>query len=96
MLTYQVKIKIDASVESEWLAWMKIKHVPDVIATGLIKSFQILKPESKEQLYLFHYHFESRKDYERYQKEFASELKTHPTEKFPNRFTAERELLEWI
>ena len=96
MLTYQVKIKVDLSIEEEWLEWMKTKHVPDVIGTGLIRSFQILKPESEEQLYLFHYHFETQEDYETYKSDFAPVLKGHPKEKFPNQFTAERAIFKWV
>jgi len=96
MLTYQVKIKINESVEKDWLEWMKTKHVPDVIGTGLVKSFQILKPDSKEQLWLFHYHFDNRKDFETYQQDFAPAMKEHPAKAFPNQFTAEREIFEWI
>ena len=96
MLTYQVKIKVDAAIENQWLHWMKSTHVPDVIGTGLIRSFQILKSTSENQLYHFHYHFNSLEDYHHYQKQFAPKLKAHPQEKFPNRFKAERELWNWI
>ena len=96
MLTYQVKITIDYSVEFEWLEWMKTKHVPDVIATGLVRSFQILKPINSEALYFFHYHFASEADFETYQFEFAQALKEHPQKKFTDLFTAEREVFQWI
>ena len=96
MLTYQVKIKIEPAVEKEWLHWMKTIHVPDVIATGLIRSFQILKPSGENQLYLFHYHFNSVEDYHHYRAQFAPMLKAHPHKKFPNQFKVERDLLHWI
>jgi len=96
MITYQVKIKVDESVEKKWLLWMKTEHVPDVIGTGLIRSFQILKSASEDQLYHFDYHFNSIEDYHHYRKEFAPKLKAHPLEKFPNQFTAERELWDWV
>lgn len=96
MLTYQVNITIEASVEEEWLRWMKTKHVPEVIATGLIKSFQILKPEEQAHTYLFHYHFGNQEDYEQYQEVHAPILKAGPGKKFPYMFKAERNLLRWI
>ena len=96
MLTYQVKIRVQKSVEPEWLHWMKTEHVPDVIATGLVRSFQLLKPKSSEQVYVFHYHFGSPQDLERYQRDFAPALKDHPHQKFPNQFEAEREVFQWI
>lgn len=96
MLTYQVKITIEATVEAEWLAWMKTVHVPDVIATGLIKSYQILKPEDQAHTYLFHYHFDQRRDYEQYQEQYGPMLKAGPARKFPDQCKAERMLFSWI
>jgi hypothetical protein len=96
MLTYQVKIKVEANIEAEWLQWMKTAHIPDMIATGLIQSFQIMKADSETCLYLFHYQFGSISDYQYYEQEFAPALKAHPVEKVPNQFTAEREVLHWV
>lgn len=96
MLTYQVKITVDKAIEAEWLLWMKTEHVPDVIATGLIKSFQIMKPEESDGVYLFHYHFSNDSDYEEYQKNHAPALKAHVANKFPHGFEAERAILRWI
>lgn len=97
MITYQVKITINPEVEEAWLKYMKTEHVPDVIATGLVRSFQILKPEIEEaHTYYYHYQFESSADYEKYRKEFAPKLKAHPQQKFPNQFTATRQLFKWV
>ena len=96
MLIYQVKITIDAAVEAEWLHWMKSRHVPDVMATGLPVSYQILKPETPAHTYLFHYYFPDREGYEHYQEFHAPELKGHPAKKFPDLFVAERMLLSLI
>lgn len=96
MLTYQVKIKVDKAIEGQWLQWMKSSHVPDVIGTGLIRSFQILKSTTESQLYHFHYHFNSLEDYRHYEKHYAPKLKAHPQEKFPNQFESERDLWNWV
>lgn len=100
MLTYQVKITLNdsvkVSIEEEWLHWMKTRHVPDVIATGLIKSFQILKPDASAQTYFFHYHFQDEEDYKQYQEQHAPALKVHVAAKYEGRFIAERSLLRWI
>lgn len=96
MLTYQVKINVHPSIEAAWLQWMKTEHVPDVIATGCICSFQILKSDSEPQTYRFHYHFRNTEEYMRYQKDFAPDLKVHPRKKFSNQFVAKREIFQWI
>ena len=96
MITYQVTINVDAEIESEWLSWMKTEHVPDVIATGLVCAFHILQSESSKGVYLFHYQFISRADFETYQSSYAPELKRHPAQKFPNSFNVERDVFLWI
>ncbi|MDX2303608.1 MAG: DUF4286 family protein [Microscillaceae bacterium] len=97
MITYEVRIKIDPSVESAWLHWMKTEHVPQVIATGLVRSFQILKPqEGADQVYLFHYHFDSQGDYEKYIQEFATKLRAHTQESYGGLFEASRQVYTWL
>ena len=96
MITYQVKITVEQAIEAEWLQWMKTAHVPDVIGTGLVKSFHILKPESEGSMYLFHYQFDTKADYDNYQDNFAPKLKAHPAQKYPNQFSAEREIFQWV
>ena len=96
MITYKVKITIDPSIEDEWLHWMKTAHVPDVIATGLVRGFQILKPTTQEYLYHFNYNFDSHSEFDKYKQEFAPELKEDVLQKYPNLFTSEREMFDWI
>ena len=97
MITYQVKIVIDAEVEEDWLDWMKTIHVPDVIATGLVRSFQILQPQvGEEHTYYFHYQFANQADYELYSKVFGPKLKADVIGKYPDQFTANRQIFDWI
>src|SRR5687767_11376497 len=43
MLLYNVTVGIDKDIEMEWLAWMKEKHIPDVMRTGMFVSSKIYK-----------------------------------------------------
>jgi len=94
MIIYQVSISISSTVEAEWLAWMKTKHVPDLIATGLISSYHILKPQSNDHKYVFNYHFRTQADYELYHKDHGPKLKADVIERYDGQFTAEREIYE--
>lgn len=97
MITYQVKITINQEVETAWLHWMKTVHVPDVIATGLVRSFQILRPQEDEaQTYYFHYQFDQQADFERYTKEFGPKLRQDVMDHYANQFEASRQLFDWI
>lgn len=96
MITYEVKLTIQPEVEEEWVNWMRTRHVPDVIATGLLKSYQILKPQDSPQVYLFHYHFENESDFKTYETEFAGRLRQDVIELYDGKFTGERTLYDWI
>lgn len=97
MITYEVKISIDPNAESDWLNWMKTKHVPDVIATGLVRSFQILSPQGEDNTYHFHYHFENQADYDRYQQEFSTPLRDDHNQRYADKIqSASRQVYNWI
>ncbi|MEO1653452.1 MAG: DUF4286 family protein [Bacteroidota bacterium] len=96
MLTYEVKIVIEATSEKEWLHWMKTVHVPDVIATGLPLSYQILKVKDQAYTYVFHYHFASQEAFDHYHQEHSAALQADTSEKFGGKFKAERQLYDWV
>ncbi len=97
MLIYQVKITVQSNVETEWIEWMQRVHVPDVIATGLVQSYQILRPKDKEpHTYYFQYIFDDPANFSRYENEHAARLRADPMEKFPDQFSAERTIFERI
>ena len=96
MIIYQVKVVVQAEIEEEWLHWMKTKHVPDLLATGLVLSSQVMKSLDEPHSYYFSYHFNNLDDYQQYLQQYAPELKSHPLKLFGDKFTATRELFEIV
>ena len=96
MIIYQVKIKIEEEVEKEWLHWMKTAHVPDVLATGVVLSAQVLRSEDQERTYYFNYHFSSKQQYQIYHEKFGPKLKADTQQLYGGRFQASRQILEMI
>ena len=96
MITYQVSLTIQKEVEEVWLDWMKTVHVPDVIATGMVLSFRILKAQGTAQVYIFQYDFESQESYDKYQQEHSPALREDTQKHFPGKFTSERAILDWL
>jgi hypothetical protein len=43
MLLYNVTVGIDKDVEFEWLEWMKVEHIPEVMSTGMFIDFKLYK-----------------------------------------------------
>ena len=97
MIVYQVRITVNATAHDEWLHWMRTVHVPDVIATGLISSFQIWRAKNSEAVeYRYNFYFMDEKSFDKYQKEFATKLKAHPHERFPDQFKATRQIFHQL
>jgi hypothetical protein len=96
MTTYQVEITINSEVESEWLHWMKTKHIPDIVATGLVSSFNIMKPENKPGTYVFQYHFASENLFREYENGHSPRLRKESDQHYGEKFTSATTLFEWI
>lgn len=99
MIIYNVTVNIDHSVHDEWLDWMKNTHIPDVVATGCFsqgKIFRIMVDEQQGVSYSIQYTAASVEEIQRYMKDFAPALQKEHTEKYRDKFTAFRTLLEHI
>lgn len=98
MILYNVTINIDDDVHNEWLQWMKHKHIPDVLSTGLFiesKLFKIVSVD-EENTYSVQYFLKSMEDYKKYQKDFATKLRSEHSIKYKDKFTAFRTIMEEI
>lgn len=100
MILYNVTVNIDDSVHDEWLEWMKSKHIPDVLATGLFleNKFYKIRSENEDEghTYSIQYFLRSMNDYKTYQKEYADKLQSEHTEKFKDKFVAFRTIMELV
>lgn len=98
MILYNVTVNIAPEVHREWLEWMKNKHIPDVLSTGLFienRFFRVLTTEEDEGFtYSVQYFLESMEKYETYREVFAPALQAEHTEKYRDQFVAFRTLLE--
>ncbi len=97
MFIYNVTVNIADDIHTEWLAWMKEKHIVDVMKTGCFVNNRILKVlyvEDEGRTYSIQYSFLEMADIEKYQKEFAPALQTEHKQKFGDKYSAFRTLLQ--
>ena len=97
MIIYNVTVNIENDVREEWLQWMKEKHIPDVMNTGLFlenKICKVLVNEEQGTTYSIQYTCESMKNLEEYKREHAARLQKKHADKFANKFVAFRTVLE--
>lgn len=99
MIVYSVTVNIDNEAHDEWLVWMKNKHIPDVMATGIFtdhKMLRVITRDAEEQgvSYNIQYTCPSMADLHQYQIKHAPALQKEHTDKFEGKFAAFRTLLE--
>jgi hypothetical protein len=100
MFAYNVSIKLESAIADEWLRWMREEHVHEVLATGCFYDYKLFRlvadDENEDPTFVVQYFCNKKTDYQRYVKEFAPLLQRKGIEKFGQRFTAFRSLMELI
>jgi len=99
MIIYSVTISLQASVESDWVEWMKGVHIPDVLRTGCFAECLIYKAvgsDGDDPVYVMQYSCRSLEEYHRYRDNFAPALQKEHTDRFAGRFRGSRQVLEEV
>ena len=99
MLLYNVTVGLDKDIEQEWVQWMKKKHIPDVINTGMFVSAKMYKvlhdQEDNSVSYSVQYFARSIENIQQYLDVFAHNLREEQKQRYPNN-VAFRTLLEEV
>ena len=99
MFIYNVTVNISDDAHSEWVKWMKEIHIPEVMKTGCFLDSQMVKVlyvDDEGHTYSMQYKFLEMVDIERYQAQFAPKLQAEHTEKFKDKYSAFRTLLQIV
>lgn len=98
MILYNVTAKVDLAKHEDWLAWMKDKHINDVIKTGCFTSCRMSRLLGQNEddgiTYSIQYLSPSMKDFHRYQAHHASALQKDHTERYGEAVLAFRSMME--
>ncbi len=94
MIRYNVTVTVQKTDFNEWIGWMKSKHIPDVLETGLFESCEIQRHLNDENdsvvTVTFSYQCQSLESLEMYQSEYARALQKEHTERYAGKFKANR------
>jgi len=101
MILYNVTINVDDDSHDEWLTWMQNVHIPSVLNTGLFLSHKMYRlitkfPEETGTTYSVQYWLTDMERFEQYRDQYAPALQKETLEKFGDRFSAFRTLLEEV
>ena len=100
MLLYNITVGVDKEIEREWLIWIKEKHIPDVMSTGLFlqsKIFKVLhESEDGTISYSIQYLANNMNNVEQYLEIFAPKIMNEHRVKFRDKHVAFQTLLEEV
>ena len=101
MITYNVTVSVEATTAEAWQAWMRDEHIAQILDTGCFRTarlYRLLDVEGSEgyETFVAQYDAPDRAHYERYIAEHAQEMRRRGMEKFGDRFTAFRTIMEQI
>lgn len=94
MYIYNVTINIDTQIKDDWIAWMKERHIPDMLATGKFTHARMCKviggEESGGLTYAIQYTTKDQETLQQYFREDANRLREDGAKQFPEKFVAFR------
>lgn len=99
MILYNVTVSVDASVEKEWLLWMRTEHIPAIMNTKKFidhKVFRLMNEVDAGRTYAIQYFALEHADLQAYFREYAPRLQKEHSDKFGDKALAFRTLLEEV
>ncbi|MFO0414738.1 MAG: DUF4286 family protein [Bacteroidota bacterium] len=100
MFIYNVTVKIDPTIEADWIKWMKEEHIPEVLATGKFFESRFVRlidvDESEGPTFAAQYTARTKEDYEDYISHFSPELRKKGLDRWGNLFIAFRTVMQVV
>ena len=100
MIVYNITMKVNPSIEAEWLEWQKKEHIPDIMDTHLFidhKFYKLLEQEQQEgNTYIAQYFCSTPAQLDEYLDKFAPALREKAFAKWGNKFIAFRTTMELV
>ena len=100
MLIYNVTTQISHQIHEAWVAWMKEKHIPEVMTKGCFTRFQFVRlldiDESESVTYATQYYADSKAAYSRYVELYADALREDALKSWGNHAIDFRSLMQIV
>jgi hypothetical protein len=100
MIVYNITMKVDPTIESEWLDWQRNEHIPEVLRTNLFtehKFYRLLEQDEQEgKTYVVQYFCSTAAHLDEYLHNFAPALREKAFLKWGNKFIAFRTKMEVV
>ncbi len=98
MIVYNITTKVSHAIESNWIEWQKVEHIPEMMRTGLFTSFKLLRllehDDEEGNTYIIQFSANTIEHYQQYIHLYAKELRNKAYEKWSDQFISFRSVLE--
>ena len=78
MFIYNITIKVNNSILKEWMKWQMEEHSPQIMDTNLFYEYKIYRLLEQDEVeattYIFQYHIEEIKNYQKLYKDFVQKI----------------------
>jgi hypothetical protein len=100
MIIYNVTTKVEHSIATEWLQWLRKEYIPAMIDTGCFTKAVILHiteaDDDEGMTYAVQYHGENEQRYTDYLQRFAGQMAKKAIDKWGNKFISFRTLMNVV
>ncbi len=99
-LLYNETFKVEETIATEWLTWMKETQIPNILKTGLFESFQINKLLFTEEdggvTFAIQFICQNMHNMQMYQRNHVNHFQTAMQADFKDKYVVFRTLMEII
>ncbi len=100
MILYNVTLKVNNDIHEDWVKWMQLSHIKDVMLTGLFVDYRMCRllgmDDSEGPTYTIQYKLESAKHLETYSDQFAPGLQKDHLDRYGDQVMAFRTVMKII
>lgn len=100
MYIYNITTKVHTSIHEQWVDWMKMHHIPQIMATGCFTESQFVRllelDDSEGPTFATQFKAASKADYNRYIEIHAPSLRKDSLSKWGDKIIGFRSLMELV
>lgn len=100
MYLYNVTVKVDYSIQEQWVLWMKNEHIPEVMSTECFVDYTFAKlldiDDTEGPTFSCQYKAASKADYNRYIELYSTTLRQAGLDKWGNKCIGFRSLMQVV
>lgn len=100
MIIYNVTIKVDWAIAEDWLQWMQVSFIPEMLETGCFEKHQLVRilqvDESEGPTYAIQYYAPSLTKYDYYLQHYAGDFRKQVTDKWGEKYIDFRTLMQVV